>query len=77
MTEGRVTSLRAFFDENLAALSPEKPVLGGTFYVTDLEAHGGAGTIRYEDGHNAYVADFLYSVDEQGGVRVETFTVRK
>ena len=70
-------TLKAFFNEHLSVLSSEKEVLGGKFYVTRIEAKDGAGTVWYEDGHNAFVADFLYSVDENGVASVGTFTVRE
>jgi hypothetical protein len=62
---------------NISELSPEKEVLGGTYYVTKIEAHGGAGTVEYEDGHNAYVADFTYSTDERGAITMNSFVIRK
>jgi hypothetical protein len=51
-------------------------VLGGTFYVTAIEATDGSGTVSYEDGHNAYTADFTYSFRADGSVSVDSFTVR-
>jgi hypothetical protein len=67
--------LADFFNANITALSPVKSTLGGTFYVTKVEARDGAGTVYYEDGHNGYVADFLYSTDKSGRPKVETFTM--
>ena len=77
VAESRAISLEDYFKLNISTLSPIKVTLGGKFYVTKVEAHGGAGTVYYEDGHSAYVADFTYSTDEQGIVSVETFSVRK
>jgi hypothetical protein len=62
---------------NISKLSPVQSSLGGTFYVTNIEAHGGAGTVKYEDGHMAYIADFTYDVDESGSTTIKTFTMRK
>lgn len=69
-------SVEEYVSRNISKLSPEKEVLGGKFYVTKIEAHGGAGTVEYEDGHNAFTADFTYTVDEKGAVHVTAFTVR-
>lgn len=66
-----------YMREKISELSPQKEVLGGKFYITKLEAHGGAGTVSYEDGHNAYTADFKYSVDAKGKLNVTNFTIRK
>lgn len=62
---------------NISKLSPSPEVLGGTFYVTKIEARGGVGVVWYEDGHNAYVADFKYSADEYGNPSISAFTVRQ
>lgn len=74
---GTPMSIEQFVTKHISAISPEQAQLGGTFYVTHIEAHGGAGTVQYEDGHNAYTADFTYSVDAAGVPKVDTFTVRK
>ncbi|HEU0080949.1 MAG TPA: hypothetical protein VFQ72_02915 [Candidatus Paceibacterota bacterium] len=73
---GRVMSIEDYLRLNISGLSPVKASLGGTFYVTDVQAHGGAGTVKYEDGHSAYIADFTYSIDEDAGIAVDTFKVR-
>lgn len=71
-----VQAATEYFNENLSALSPEKEVLGGRFHVTDVKMDDGEGTVSYEDGHNAYVADFGYVV-KGDGVSIETFKLRK
>jgi len=51
-----------YLKANISALSPEKEVLGGKFYVTDFEFTGrSTGRVFYEDGHNAYVSKFTLS----------------
>lgn len=69
-------SVEAYVAANISTLSPMPEVLGGTFYITAIEAADGAGTVSYEDGHVAYTADFTYSFREDGSVSVDTFTVR-
>ncbi len=68
--------IEKYVTENISSLSPEKATLGGTFYVTDIEAAGGRGVVEYEDGHNAYVADFEYFIDKYG-ITVSSFEVRR
>jgi len=63
--------------QNISLLSPIQASLGGTFYVTNIEASGGAGTVKYEDGHMAYIAEFTYDVDQSGSTTIKTFTIRK
>jgi hypothetical protein len=83
---GRVMSVEEYVRLNISELSPEKEVLGGTYYVTNIEldstsspqAHSGAGTVSYEDGHNAYTADFTYTTDaENGAIAITSFVIRK
>lgn len=69
-------SIEAYIASRISTLSPQPEVLGGTFYVTAIEAQNGSGTVSYEDGHNAYTADFTYSVSQTGAISVDSFTVR-
>lgn len=69
-------SVEAYVAANISSLSSMPEVLGGTFYVTAIEAANGKGTVSYEDGHNAYTADFSYSFREDGSVSVDSFVVR-
>lgn len=61
---------------HLADLAPEKEVLGGTFYVTEIYATGGTGSVSYEDGHNAYTADFRYRSDSSN-ITITSFVIRE
>ena len=75
-----VMSIEDYVKENIVGLSNEAgtpEVLGGKFYVTKLEANGGTVVVNYEDGHNAYVADFTYSTDAKGVITPKTFKIRK
>ena len=67
--------IQSYVRENIAQLSPEPAVLGGTFYVTAIEAADGTGTVWYEDGHIALVADFTYIIDKYG-ITISSFEVR-
>ncbi|HYF28772.1 MAG TPA: hypothetical protein VEA36_00190 [Candidatus Paceibacterota bacterium] len=63
---------------NIAALSPEPAVLGGTYYVTAVHAAAGTGVVSYEDGHMAYTADFTYTADAGGrNITVTSFVIRE
>lgn len=65
-----------YITENISRLSPEPEVLGGTYYVTNVVSSNGMGVVSYEDGHNAYTADFTYSVNAEGAISIDTFVVR-
>lgn len=70
--------IEEYVKNNIAGLSGEAgfpEVLGGTFMVTKFSAQSGKGTVEYEDGHNAYTADFSYSTDKNGLVSVTSFNV--
>lgn len=73
---GRIMSIEDYVKQNISALSPEKEVLGGKFYVTDITAGDGKGVVSYEDGHIAFVADFTYVTTEQGH-EITSFTIRE
>lgn len=68
-------TVEEYVAENISALSPEPEVLGGTYFVTAIEAENGSGTVSYEDGHNAYTADFTYT---QGAseITIDSFVIR-
>lgn len=75
--EQRETLVAGYIEKNISELSPESEVLGGTFYVTNIEFTGtNSGTVDYEDGHIALIADFEYSITEEDGIEVELSTVR-
>ena len=69
-------SIEDYIADNISALSTAPEVLGGTFYVTSIEAKEGSGVVSYEDGHNAYTADFTYSMNASGSFSVDSFVVR-
>lgn len=76
--EQRETLASAYIEQNISDLSSEPEVLGGTFYTTNIEFTGtNSGTVAYEDGHIALVADFEYSFDEEGNIDVELTNIRE
>ncbi len=74
---GRLMSIESYVTQNISELSPEKEVLGGHFYVTEIQATDGKGVVHYEDGHIALVADFTYEATEQTGITITSFTIRE
>lgn len=79
-TEGeRGMSVEEYVRQNISSLSPEKEVLGGTFYVTEISVgEDGTGVVHYEDGHIALVADFTWKREEEhGALTITSFTVRE
>lgn len=81
----KVMSIESFVTQRISELSPEKEVLGGTFQVTDIRltpregtsVASGTGVVSYEDGHNAYTADFSYEADDFKGISITNFVIRK
>ena len=70
-------SVEGYMTLHISDFAPIKEQLGGKFHVTKVEARGGVGVVSYEDGHNAYTADFRYATDEFGTISIESFSVRK
>lgn len=75
--EGRTVDVEAYVSLNISELSPEAAVLGGTYYVTEIAAADGKGTVRYEDGHIAHTADFTYETEGERGIQITSFVVRE
>ncbi len=74
---GRVMAIEDYIKNSISELSPEKASMGGTFYVTSVSAQDGKGTVSYEDGHNAYTADFTYTSEPvHGAYTISTFKIR-
>ncbi|MEK7156485.1 MAG: hypothetical protein AAB790_01610 [Patescibacteria group bacterium] len=73
---GKSVSPESYVSQHISELSPAKEVLGGKFYVTGIEATDGKGTVRYEDGHNAFIADFAYTASDVRGIEITSFTIR-
>lgn len=73
---GKLMSIEDYVSQNISALSPEKEVLGGKFFVTEISAADGRGTVSYEDGHVAYIADFTYTSDDRTGHEITSFIIR-
>jgi len=74
---GTLVNIESYVSENISELSPMKEVLGGTFYVTSVEAADGKGIVNYEDGHVAYTADFVYEVSDESGILITSFIIRQ
>jgi len=67
----------SYIKANISTLSPEKEVLGGKYFVTDIAfTAANKGVVKYEDGHNAHEAEFEYSI-EAGVVKITKFDVLK
>jgi len=58
--------LQEYLKENISTLSPTKEVLGGKFYLTNLEYENANNAIAsYEDGHIALKAQVNFEVKEK------------
>ncbi|MBD3248096.1 hypothetical protein GF382_02295 [Candidatus Falkowbacteria bacterium] len=64
-----------YLSEHLSELSPKKEVLGGKFYLGDLNFEGrDKVVIDYEDGHIVLRADVFYEI-EDGQVQILEFKI--
>ncbi|MEX0689894.1 MAG: M14 family metallopeptidase, partial [Candidatus Paceibacterota bacterium] len=65
VTIEREAVIENYIRNNISELSSESEVLGGTFYVTNIQFNqDNSGLVEYEDGHIALVADFTYSFND-------------
>ncbi|MEX2436704.1 MAG: M14 family metallopeptidase [Candidatus Paceibacterota bacterium] len=76
VTIEREAVIENYIRNNISELSSESEVLGGTFYVTNIQFNqDNSGLVEYEDGHIALVADFTYSFND-GEPQVKLSNVR-
>ncbi len=55
-----------YIKDNISELSPEKEVLGGTFYVTNIDfIDHNLAIVEYEDGHIALEAEVMFSIENK------------
>ncbi len=58
--------LNKYLQENISQLSPEKEVLGGKFYITDIKYQNNTqAIIEYEDGHIALKAEIAFKIENE------------
>ncbi|MFA6416326.1 MAG: hypothetical protein WCW56_02465 [Candidatus Paceibacterota bacterium] len=68
--------VRAYLEKNISTLSSEKAVLGGKFYLTNLTFRDNqTAVVSYEDGHNAFVGVFKFTINETEEVEELGFDV--
>ena len=65
-------AIRAYLTDSIRDYAPEEPVLGGSWYTTDIALGGDRALVWYEDGHIARAAlvDLSVSQDAIGIVSV-------
>ncbi len=64
---------------HISEISPEKEVLGGKFYVVSISKRVSddgstiSGEVEYEDGHNSYIANYVFRVNPNGSLSLRSF----
>ncbi len=69
-----------YIKDNIATVATNKPVLGGSWYVTSVSVNANAhtGEVAYEDGHIQSKANFLYNyIKTSEKVEITKFEVSK
>jgi hypothetical protein len=65
-----------YLNENISILSPEKEVLGGTFYITSIDFLDDNNLIvGYEDGHIALIAEVEYEYLDADNIVINKFNI--
>jgi hypothetical protein len=77
LSEKEKQAAEIYIKERISNLSPEKEVLGGTFYVTNISWENSKVTVTYEDGHIELVANAIVKRTEDGGISVLNFEILK
>ncbi len=69
-------SVTEYLKANISELSPEKEVLGGTFYITSVRFLSPMlCLVEYEDGHVAYTATVEFAVPSADEVKIVDFRI--
>lgn len=69
-------SFEEYTKENISMLSKEPAVLGGTFFVTNIEwLDYNLALVDYEDGHIALQAKAKYDLASNGSVLIKSFEI--
>ncbi len=60
-----VSMVTEYVKSNISKITSEKPVLGGTWYVTDvqIDSENNTGNATFEDGHIQGKIIFKYTID--------------
>jgi hypothetical protein len=65
-----------YLKNNISELSPEKEVLGGTFYITSIDFLDENNLIAgYEDGHIALTAEVEYEYIDVNNIAINSFNI--
>jgi hypothetical protein len=70
-----MVAVEKYIRDNIKTIAIEKPVLGGSWYVTSVYVNPSTktGTVRYEDGHIEKKSNFRYSMD---GIKIRVTLVQ-
>lgn len=76
LTEEKREVIFTYLSSNISSLSPEGPVLGGSWYVTELNFPDfNRADVRYEDGHIARRAIVSFAFSENGDPIINDFLI--
>ncbi len=76
LSEASKAAVDAYLRGHISELSTEPEVLGGKFYVTDIAFLSDTrARVWYEDGHNAFKAEFDFFINADNEVREVNFRV--
>ena len=69
-------SIENYLKDNISSLSPEKEVMGGKFYITNISWLGSDRVrVEYEDGHIALRAEVVAKVENNEEVEIMSFNI--
>jgi len=63
-TEDNYSEVKLYLEKNIIEYAPESPVLGGTWYVTNVQFSENYALVDYEDGHIARKALIDFQINE-------------
>lgn len=78
ISEDSRVAVESYIRTNISKLSTEPEVLGGKFYLTAITfVSDTMAFVEYEDGHNAFVSEVKFFLDQKGGVHIVDWKIVK
>ena len=76
LTDENRNAVSAYLNNNISSLSPEEPVLGGSWYITAIEfTDFNRADVRFEDGHISRRAMVSFAFSENGELVINDFLI--
>lgn len=78
ITNSDKENIQEYLKNNISSLSPQKEVLGGKFYITNINfLDNNHLIVDYEDGHIALKAKVEFKINNENKIQILNFNIIK